>query len=294
MQKLLAKLELPDSLSPLQKGAVYMLISVLGFALLNLTVKFLPHIPATELVLFRSAVSLILSLIMIRQKNIRTFGNNKKWLILRGVFGVIALTLFFYTLQKMPIASAITIQYLSPIFTMIIAVLLAGEHMRRIQWLFFLMSFVGVGIIKGFDNSVSTYLLILGIISAVFTGLAYNAIRKLKDSEDPVVIVFYFPLIATPVMFIVSLFYWVMPQGIDWVLLIFMGVLTQIAQINMTKALQVAPISKMAPLNYTGIIFAILFDMFIFDVQFQWITLVGIALVILGVILNMLQKSTPT
>jgi len=268
-----------------------MLISVVGFALLNLTVKFLPHIPATELVLFRSAVSLVLSLIMIRQKGISPFGNNKKWLILRGVFGVIALTLFFYTLQKMPIGSAITIQYLSPIFTVVLAGFLLGEKMRNIQWLFFLIAFVGVGIIKGFDNNVSTYLLILGIISAMFTGLAYNAIRKLKNTEDPVVVVFYFPLVATPVMLVLSLFYWVMPHGIDWILLILMGILTQIAQLNMTKALQVAPMNKMAPINYLGILFAILFDMVIFDVHYQWITLVGIALVILGVVLNMLQKT---
>lgn len=290
MQNFIAKLTLSKNLTPLQLGAGYMLFSVVCFALMNLSVKMVPTIPATELVLFRSAISLVLSLIMIRRKKISPFGNNKRWLILRGIFGVTALTSFFYTLQQMPIGSAITIQYLSPIFTVIFAVLLLGEKTKKIQWLFFLIAFIGVGIVKGFDNSVSTYLLIIGIISAVFTGLAYYAIGRLKATEDPVVIVFYFPLIATPVMLVVSLFHWVTPQGLDWVYLILMGVLTQFAQVNMTKALQLAPLSKMAPLNYTGIIFAITFDLLIFDVHYQLITLLGIAMVISGVVLNLLQR----
>ncbi len=268
-------------------------VSVVCFALMNLVVKFLPHIPATELVLFRSVISVVLSLIMIRQKKVNPFGNNKKLLILRGIFGVTALTLFFYTLQKLPIGSAITIQYLSPIFTVIFAIFILGEKMRNIQWLYFFMAFAGIALIKGFDGTISITLLLMGIGSAVFSGLAYNVIRKLRDTDHPIVVVFYFPLIATPIMLVFSLFFWVTPQGIDWLYLVLMGVLTQIAQLNMTKAYQVAPINKVAPIVYGGVILAILFDMLIFDVSYKWLTLVGIGLVIAGVVLNMLQKSSP-
>jgi drug/metabolite transporter (DMT)-like permease len=259
---------------------------------MNLVVKYLPHIPATELVLFRSLVSVILSLIMIRQKGLKPFGNNKLWLIIRGVAGVIALTSFFYTLQKMPIGPALTIQYLSPIFTAIFAVFILQERMRLIQWLYFLVAFGGIALIKGFDKNTSLLLLGLGIVSAIFSGIAYNAIRRLKDSDHPIVVVFYFPLIATPIMAVVSLFYWVTPVGIDWLLLILMGVLTQIAQLNMTKAYQIAPVGKVAPLNYLGVLLAIGFDVSLFGVSYHIITLVGIAMVVVGVVLNMLHKSS--
>jgi len=269
-----------------------MLISVVCFSVMNLVVKYLPHIPATELVLFRSLVSVILSLIMIRQKGLKPFGNNKLWLIIRGVAGVIALTSFFYTLQKMPIGPALTIQYLSPIFTAIFAVFILQERMRVVQWLYFLVAFAGIALIKGFDKNTSMLLLGLGIVSAIFSGIAYNAIRKLKDSDHPIVVVFYFPLIATPIMAVVSLFYWVTPVGIDWLLLILMGVLTQIAQLNMTKAYQIAPVGKVAPLNYIGVLVAIGFDVSLFGVSYHIITLVGIAMVVVGVVLNMLHKSS--
>lgn len=269
-----------------------MLISVVCFSLMNLVVKYLPHIPATELVLFRSLVSVILSLMMIRQKGIAPFGINKRWLIIRGLCGVIALTAFFYTLQKMPIGPALTIQYLSPIFTAVFAIFILHERMRPVQWLYFLIAFAGIALIKGFDRETSLLLVGLGIISAIFSGIAYNAIRKLKDTDHPVVVVFYFPLIATPIMAIASIFNWVTPVGWDWLLLILMGVLTQIAQLNMTKAYQIAPVGKVAPLNYIGVLLAIGFDVSLFGVSYHIITLLGIAMVVIGVVLNVLHKSS--
>ncbi len=268
-----------------------MLISVVGFALMNLTVKFLDRLPATELVLFRSIISLSICFYFLKKRNIPLFGNQKKYLILRGVFGVIALTMFFYTLQKMPLGSAITIQYLSPIFTAFFAIFMLGERMYKVQWLFFLVSFGGIALIKGFDPNIDMKLFIMGITSAMFAGLAYNCIRKVKDTDHPLVVVFYFPLIATPVMAFISLFNWVTPMGWEWALLLLMGILTQIAQVYMTKALQNAEVNEITSLKYLGIIFALGFDLLIFKVVYQPVALLGIAMVLGGVILNVLFKA---
>lgn len=275
----------------MNKAIGYMLISVVGFALMNLTVKFLDRLPTTELVLFRSIVSLSICLYFLKKRHIPLFGNQKKYLILRGVFGVTALTLFFYTLQNLPLGSAITIQYLSPIFTAFFAIFMLGEKMYKVQWLFFLVSFAGIALIKGFDPNIDTKLFLIGITSSLFAGLAYNCIRKVKDTDHPLVVVFYFPLIATPIMAIISAFNWVTPMGWEWALLLLMGVLTQIAQVYMTKALQNAEANEITSLKYLGIIFALGFDLFIFKVVYQPIALIGIAMVLGGVILNVLFKA---
>ncbi|AEV32502.1 putative permease [Owenweeksia hongkongensis DSM 17368] len=268
-----------------------MLISVLGFALMNLTVKFLGRLPATELVLFRSLISIVLTVYFLKRRHIPLFGNQKKYLILRGIFGVIGLTLFFYTLQKLPLGSAITIQYLSPIFTAFFAIFILGEKMYKIQWLFFAVSFAGIAVIKGFDPNISLPLFLMGLGSAVFSGLAYNCVRKVKDTDHPLVVVFYFPLMAVPVMGIISLFNWVTPIGWEWGLLLLMGTLTQIAQVYMTKALQNAEVNEITGLKYLGVIFALGFDFLIFDVQYRPMALVGIAMVLSGVIINIIYKS---
>ena len=267
-----------------------MLISVLGFALMNLVVKYLHRLPATELVLFRSLVSLSICLVFFKRKKINPWGNNKLFLVLRGIFGVTALTIFFYTLQKLPLGSAITIQYLSPIFTALFGIFILHEKVKPFQWFLFLLAFIGIGIVKGFDPHITTPLLLLGVGSAVFSGLAYNCIRKVKDTDHPLVVVFYFPLIATPIMAVISIFSWVTPEGIEWLLLILVGVLTQIAQVNMTKALQSAEINAVISFKYVGIVFALGFDVLIFGVKYNYLDLIGIAVVLAGVVGNVLLK----
>ena len=275
----------------MQKAVGYMLISVLGFALMNLTVKYLDRLPATELVLFRSIVSLGLSLYFIRRRNLSPWGHQKGYLIGRGLAGVTALSLFFYTLQKLPLGSAITLQYLSPVFTALFGIFILKEKVKWWQWFFFALSFAGIAIIKGFDTQISPLLFILGISSSIFAGLAYNFIRKVKNTDHPLVVVLYFPLIATPVMAVISIFNWVSPIGWEWALLLVMGVLTQIAQINMTKALQLVEANEITAFKYLGIVFALGFDYFLFGYSYNWPVLIGILLVISGVLFNLLLKA---
>jgi drug/metabolite transporter (DMT)-like permease len=266
-----------------------MLLSVGCFAAVNLMVKFLPHLPATELVLFRSLITFLLSYTLLKRKNVNPWGRNKKWLLIRGIAGTTALTIFFYTIQKMPLSAAVTVQYLSPFFTAFIAGLLLGERTRWIQWLFFIISFVGIVVVKGSSAQIPPLLLGLGVISSMFSGLAYNSIRKLKN-EEPLVVVMYFPLVAFPIMAVFSLFNWVMPQGMDWILLIGIGLMTQFAQLYMTKSYQLSEVNTVAPLKYIGVLFALTWDILLFDFIPNAQMYVGILLVIGGVVLNLRFK----
>ena len=218
-------------------------------------------------------------------------GNNRKVLLMRGVFGTIALTLFFYTIQHIPLASAVTIQYLSPIFTALFATIFLKEKMKVKQWLYFGMSFTGVALLKGFDDRVSMVFMLIGIISAMFSGMAYTCIRQLKDTENPIVVVFYFPLIATPIMGVLTYFQWVQPIQSDWFLLLLMGVFTQIAQILMTKGLQSAVINKIISVKYVGTFWALGFGYILFGESYNIFSLIGIIMVLIGVILNLKKKS---
>ncbi|MCB9187408.1 MAG: DMT family transporter [Flavobacteriales bacterium] len=270
-----------------------MLISTFAFSLMQLCVKFLHHIPTHELILFRSGISLFLSLVYLLPKGINPLGNNRKFLLLRGVFGVSALSLFFITLQNIPLASAVTIQYLSPIFTAVIAIFVLGEKMRKSQWLFFLVAFIGVAILKGFDERVSLWYLALGLLSSFFAGAAYNCIRLVKDTDHPLVVVFYFPLVATPIMLFLSYYDWVTPLGWDWLLLLLLGIFTQIGQVFMTKALQAEKANLVASLKYLGSLYALFYGYFLFGEKYDVVSLLGIVMILAGVILNLKFKDKP-
>lgn len=268
-----------------------MMLAVVFFAGVNTCIKFLSDLPTHELVFFRSAVQLVLSAGFVLRAGIPFFGHNKPWLLLRGVSGMIALFLFFYTLQNIPLASATTIQYLSPIFTVILAIFINREKVRPVQWIYFSIAFSGIILIKGFDPRVTMWMLGAGIISAMLSGLAYNAIMRCKYTDHPVTIVMYFHLIAAPIMGIWTFLDWQTPTGTDWILLLIIGVLSQFAQVFMARALHADQAAKVTPFKYIGSVFAVIIGYTVFDERLQWLSLVGIVLVIIGVLLNARVKA---
>lgn len=267
-----------------------MLIATFFFSLMNVGVKYLPHIPAVEIVFFRSVVSLVLSFSFLKFKRIHVWGNNKKLLIARGMAGAMSLVLYFTTLQAIPLAGAVSIQFLSPIFTAILGIFIVNEKVAKRQWLFFLLSFAGVVIIQGVDNRMTTFYFFIGILAALFSGIAFNIIRKLGVSENPLVIVFYFPLVTIPVTGLYILTDWVTPNGIDLLIIILVGIATQIAQVYMTKAFQHEELSKIASLRYIGIIYALVFGHILFGEKFEIFSYAGMVLVLAGVMLNIWYK----
>jgi drug/metabolite transporter (DMT)-like permease len=278
----------------LSKGVLYMMLATFIFAVMNVLVKFLPNIPAIEIILFRSIVSFFMSGVTLKMKGIPLLGKNKKILLIRGLAGALALMMFFTTLQEIPLASAVTLMFLGPIFTTLIGIWIVGEKVRPIQWLFFAMSFIGIVMIKGFDPRISPFMALLGVGAAFFSGVAYNMIRKLKTSEHPLVIIFYFPLVTLPIVGIYSALNWVQPEGIEWVILIGVGVLTQIAQYFMTIAYQSEELSKVSNINFIGILYALGFGFFLFDETFNVLTYLGMAAVMTGVVLNVIFKNKKT
>lgn len=277
----------------LSQGVKFMLLATFTFTLMKVCVKLVSHIPAIEIILFRSVISMVISLYFLSRQKVNIWGNNRPVLLGRGISGALALVIYFSLLQQIPLATASTLQYLAPIFTTVIGIFIVGEKVRNIQWLFFAISFGGILVIQGFDPRISYVHLIMGLSASLFMGFAYNFIRKLKTDEHPLVIIFYFPLVMLPISAVWSSFVWVQPEGYDWVVLILVGIFTQIAQFLMTKAYQQEELNKVSILSYIGIIYSLLFGYFIFDETYNLVTYGGMALVLLGVILNVsLKKSS--
>ncbi|HKR03894.1 MAG TPA: DMT family transporter [Bacteroidia bacterium] len=271
-----------------KSGAGQMLLAAFWFALMNVFVKKVSHLPAMELVFFRCTVSSVFCFAGMYQHKVSGSGSNKKLLLLRGFFGTAALYLYFLTVQNMPLGTAVSVQYLSPIFTVIIASILLKEKITPLQMLFSLLSFSGVLFIKGFDARISLFYLGIGILSSVFSSFAYNMIRSLSGKEHPLVVVLHFQLMAAIIGFGFTLFNWVTPQGLDWLYLFLVGASTQLGQMAMTRSLQKEKISKVSILTYTGIIYAIAFGYFLFGETYGWFSIFGMIMVVAGVVLNIL------
>ncbi|MNY08083.1 4-amino-4-deoxy-L-arabinose-phosphoundecaprenol flippase subunit ArnE [compost metagenome] len=257
----------------------------------NSIIPDLQQYPAHELVFFRSLVSFSISAAIIKHRGLSILGNNRRWLLLRGTAGMLALTLFFFTLHKLPLAIASTLQYLSPIFTVLIASRLFHEKVTKLQYFSSLIAFIGVvfiglnGLTGGFDGQKpDLFWMVIGIVSAILSGLAYNAISKLKETEETINIVIYFPMLALPLTGIWCLFDFTFPQGIEWLILLTIGVFTQIAQVCMTRAFLSTNTAVVAPFQYIGAIYALLSGWFVFNEKLELASLIGVCLVVFGVI----------
>lgn len=272
-------------------GIAWMLLATVLYTSANLCVKALGHLPTEELVFLRSVVSLVLAGGWLLAKGKPLLGYNRRWLLVRGVFGTIGLATFFHTIRHIPLASATVIQYLSPIFTVLLARRFDGQQaMRPVQWGLFGLAFVGVLMVKGFDARVSWFYLALGVVSAAAAGVAYLATMKCRDTDHPVGVVIWFHLVAVPVSGSLTAFTWVPPVGWEWGLALAVGLLSIVAQIAMTFALHQGQASTIMPFKYVGAVLAFISGLFLFDERLNGYALAGIGLVIVAVTLNTLLK----
>ena len=127
---------------------------------------------------------------------------------------------------------------------------------------------------------------------AVFSGFAYNFIRKLKNTDHPLVVVFYFPLFTVPCVGAYTAVRWVTPSGTDWLIMIMIGLATTIAQIFMTRAYQLERASNVSNFNYLGSVYAIILGIALFDESVTALALAGIALIVFGVIMSARYRAT--
>jgi drug/metabolite transporter (DMT)-like permease len=160
---------------------------------------------------------------------------------------------------------------------------------RRLQWLFYAVAFAGVLVIKGFDASVPMLFLFTGIVAAVCSAVAYSLVRRLKEREHPIVVVLHFQLVGVVAGLLFTLLNWVAPANPwEWFCLLMCGLLTQIGQTCLTKSLQSERLAHVSILNYTGLLYALAFGVFIFAEVYTMQTMIGIALVLLGVLLSVI------
>jgi drug/metabolite transporter (DMT)-like permease len=272
----------------LTEGVRVMFLSTLAFSLANVFVKQVSHIPAMEVVFFRTTIATTFCIIGLQRAGADWKGSNRTLLLLRGVFGTTALFLFFITLQNIPLASAMTIQYLSPIFTSIIAIFVLSEKVRAMQWVFYALAFSGVLLIERIDTRISLFYLVIGIVSAFCSGVAYNLVRSLRGKEHPLTVVLHFQLVGVVAGFISLFFEWKTPTGLDWIFLFLVGLFSQIGQIFLTDALQKERAASVSIVNYTGLIYAITIGWIVFGEIQSPATFVGMLLVVCGVVASVL------
>ncbi|HEU5058804.1 MAG TPA: DMT family transporter [Kofleriaceae bacterium] len=277
-------------------GVRHMAASAFFFSLMSLLVKLAgERLPSNQIVLARGVVCLVLSWAWLRSHGIKPWGNNPRALVLRGLFGTLALLCFYYTLVTLPFAESVVLQHLNPIFAAVLAGVFLGERVGSRLAIAIALCLAGVLAITRpamlFGGSeLSALGVAAGIGGAVCSSLVFVLIRSFGAREDPLVIVFYFPLVTVPVVLPLAVADWVWPTALEWLVLGGVGLATQLAQVHMTRGLALESAGRASSILYLQVALAALWGALFFDEIPDLVTLAGAGLIVAGTLLLVLRE----
>lgn len=277
-----------------------MALSALAFSVMALLVKEAGRrLPSTEIVLARAVVTLVISWVYLRAARIPVGGNRKGLLILRGVLGFVALTAFYYAVVHLPLADATVIQYTNPVFAALIAAAVLGESMRRREIALVALSLAGVvlaarpSFLFG-GAALPAVPVAVGLLGALFSAAAYVTVRKLGQSDHTMVIVFYFSVIATIGALPMALPTALLPTPREWVVLVGVGVATQLGQIFMTIGLRKEKAGRATAASYLAVAFSALWGFAFFgEIPSAWLVAGALLIVASTVALSRIRSARP-
>ncbi|MBP0621808.1 MULTISPECIES: DMT family transporter [unclassified Cupriavidus] len=280
--------------------SLWMLFAAFSFSLMGVGVKLASDLYTTgEIVFYRGLISVVIMWVLLSSRGVPVRTPYMLSHIKRSVFGVTALMLWFTSITLLPLATAMTLNYMSPVWIALIlgasAALAgtAGNADRRLV-LAILLSFAGV--ICLLQPSVGKDQLtggLVGLISGVFTALAYVEVRQLGQLGEPEGrIVFYFSLVG-----MIAGLAWMLISGVSphtWYgvgLLLAIGILATLGQTAMTRAYKRGNTLLTANLQYAGIVFSSVWGMLIWSDQLNWLSWLGMGLIIASGIATTLMRA---
>lgn len=278
---------------PLSPGLRLMVLAALGFSLMTLCAKLIgPRIPTAQLILVRTLITLVGSYALIVRQGVRPrFGSHKGWLFLRGAAGFIALDCLFYAVPRLPLAEATIFQYLNPILVTLLAAVVLGERITRGAVGALGLCIAGVLFVArpawlfgAQAAGLDLFAVGIALLGALMSSIAYLAIRSIGTREHPLVIVLYLPLVSLPTSVLLTAQQYVPPTPREWALLIAIGVLTQGAQLALTRGLQLEAAGRATTVGYVQIVFAALWGILFLSEVPSPLSLVGAVLIVAGVV----------
>jgi drug/metabolite transporter (DMT)-like permease len=273
---------------PVERAAWLMLGSACLFALMGVCVKLASaQYGSGEIVMYRGAVGavFILGWTLWRGGSLRTtLPAMHAW---RAAVGVASLALWFYAIGNLPLATAMTLNYMSSVWMALFLVggaIIAGSSRvdpRLVAAV--LLGFAGVALVlRPTLEQQQLWHGLAGLLSGVLAALAYLQVTALGRAGEPGYrIVFYFSLGSMVVGLLIALATGMgrhTPAGAA--LLLAVGVLATTAQLLMTRAYAIGRPLTNAALHYSGIAFALLFGVLIFGDAVSWMAITGIALIV--------------
>lgn len=276
-------------------GIALKVASALAFTVMSALIKLVSgRFPIGELIFYRSFFALVPLIAWLAARGeiidaVRT--HNLHGHLRRSFAGSLAMFSGFAALSYLPLPDATALGYATPIFATTLAALLLGETVRPYRW-----GALGIGF-AGMIVMLSPYLSLgptadmlkggkplgaaFGLLGAAFGAVASVEVRRLAQVEKTGAIVFYFSVAAAIFGFLAGQWYgWVAPAPREALILVSAGIMGGIGQILLTSSYRCAPVSIIAPFDYTTLLWSMLLGFVLFGDVPEPLVLGGAGLVI--------------
>ena len=206
---------------------------------------------------------------------------NPKLHLLRCCFGAVSMICFFTAYKYLPVSGVVALGFSAPLFMTALSGVLGGDKVKLAHWFAVLVGFAGVlYIVQPGGDSFSLWSL-LPIGGAMTYAVVSVLIRRIGSTEPAVVTVFYFTSFTTVLGLISLPFIGIWPQSVhDFAVMVGVGLIGGVAQVLMTRAFTLAPVSVVGPFDYTAMLWAVAIEALILGILPTEAVVTGSAIVI--------------
>ena len=247
-------------------------------------VRFLsPSVHPFELAFFRSLFGFIVILPLLLRGGINSVRTHQPRLqMLRGVVSIAAMMSWFYGLSMVPLAEATALSFTNVIFGSLAAIIFLREKMTMARGIAVFIGFIGVLVIlrPGFVQ------MDIGIVCVLFSALCWGCsvviVKQLGRTDSAVSIVAWVGIQLSILSLPFALSVWVWPTMEEWLWLLLLGTLATIGHLCMVQGLKLTDAMTIFPLDFTRLIWASLFGLFIFSESPDVWTFVGAGIIVIS------------
>jgi len=275
------------------RGILWMVLAtLLSAAAAAIVRKLSADFSTFELVFFHSLIAvLVLSPWLLRQSAAGIAASCRLWrlYLVRSVLAFLGITGGFYAFAHVPIADVFALQFTTPLFTIVLAVLLLRERVGVRGWFAVLIGFSGALVILRPGLIVVSLGALAALASAVFFAGANITIRVLARSQSPYAITAYANLLTLPVALVAALFSWTTPEWHHFPWIVALGTFNALNQICLARSVGAADARVVQPFNFVRLLWGVGLGFVLFaELPDVW-TWIGAA-IIFGSSLEVLQR----
>lgn len=279
---------LPTHAENASLGGLLIVLAFLCVAVMSAFGKSAANVSTGSIVFFQNFISLLLFLPWALRHGSSGIKTSRVWLhILRAVGGLLSQALMFVAVKKMPLMNAVLLTNSAPLFIPLITWAWLKEKISGIVWASLLVGFVGVMmILKPSAALLSDPAALLATSAAVFSAFALVTVNRLSTTETTERILFYYFLISSVAALPFAIATWKMPTAIEWLYLAGIGLTMAASQLLIILAYRHASAGRVAPFNYSVVVFSGLIGWFVWKNTPDLLSLFGVVLVSAGGILS--------